>query len=471
MGLLLESVKCILYSMKMTETPPDFKQKFKEIASSSRFIDILPLISVERLGMGNYYHWEELVYREAPNGLNRDEWWMALKLCRHAQRRKTIIPFGSDSVFWWTMPDLLIKRLHEIDIKAGVTVRPDAEGIVTDASREYLHDTSSLFEAVTSSQLEGAPTTWSDAKHMIRTRSAPRDLGERMILNNYKAMQRIMEIRDQPLTVDVIKELHYMLTQNTLDKPDAAGRYRREDEFVRVADDETIFHVPPHASRLPADMEALCAFANGESEDEVYMPDIIRAVVLHFWLAYEHPFCDGNGRVARALMYWSLLRSGYSIFEFVSISNILKKAPSKYVRAFTYTETDEGDLTYFLLHQTEAIVRALDEFQSYVKRKARKIRNAESLLDGGRFSLRERTVLVRALRNPGYPIRISDCQQWCTVSYATARSVMMGLQSKGLVEMRKEGYAFAYYPVSNLSDKLNECRLRGEARDTMENIG
>jgi hypothetical protein len=48
---------------------------------------------------------------------------------------------------------------------------------------------------------------------------------------------------------------------------------------------------------------------------------------------------------------------------------------------------------------------------------------------------------------------------------------MMGLQSKGLVEMRKEGYAFAYYPVSNLSDKLNECRLRGEARDTKENIG
>lgn len=456
--LILESVTCILCDMKMTETPPDFNLKLNEIASSSRFIDILPLLSSERLGMGSYYHWEELAYRDAPNDLNRDEWWIALKLCRHAQSRKTMIPFRSDSVFWWTMPDLLIKRLHDIDIKAGVTVRSDAKKIVADSSTEYLRGISSLFEAVTSSQLEGAPTTWSDAKRMIRTKSAPRDLGERMIFNNYKAMQRIIEIRNQPLTVDVIKELHYTLTENTLDKPDTAGRFRREDEFVRVADDETIFHLPPHASRLSADMAALCAFANGESVDGMYMPDIIKAIVLHFWLAYEHPFCDGNGRVARALMYWSLLRSGYSIFEFVSISNILKKAPSKYVRAFTYTETDEGDLTYFLLHHSEAILRALDEFHAYIKRKAQKIQDAESLLDGGRFNQRERAVLVRALRNPGYPIRIADCQQWCAVSYATARSVMMGLQNKGLVEMRKESYAFAYYPVSNLSDRLNECR-------------
>lgn len=452
--------KCIICGMKMTISPPDFNQKLKEMASSQRFVDILPLISSQRLGTGDYYHWEELGYRLPPNGLTKDEWWIALKLCRHAQSRKTIIPFGDGSTFWWTMPDLLIERLHEIDVKAGVAVRPDARRIVTDASAEYLRDMSPLFEAVTSSQLEGAPTTWSDAKCMIRTGRKPRDLGERMILNNYKAMQRIVEIKDHPLTVDLIKELHHTLTVDTLDKPDAAGRYRREDEYIRVADDETVFHVPPHASRMAVEMEALCSFANEDGKDGTYMPDIVRAIVLHFWLSYEHPFCDGNGRVARALMYWSLLRSGYSVFEFVSISNILKKAPSKYVRAFTYVETDEGDLTYFLLHQTKAILRALDEFKDYIGRKARKIQDAESLLKGSRFSLRERTILVQALRNPGYPIRISDCQTWCAVSYATARSDMIKLQNHGLVEMRKEGNAFVYYPVSNLIDMLEACRKK-----------
>ena len=153
MDLFFVLGKCIICGMKMTISPPDFNQKLKEMASSQRFVDILPLISSQRLGTGDYYHWEELGYRLPPNGLTKDEWWIALKLCRHAQSRKTIIPFGDGSTFWWTMPDLLIERLHEIDVKAGVAVRPDARRIVTDASAEYLRDMSPLFEAVTSSQL------------------------------------------------------------------------------------------------------------------------------------------------------------------------------------------------------------------------------------------------------------------------------------------------------------------------------
>ena len=441
-------------AMKMTEAPPDFSLKLKEFASSVRMMDILSFVSSHRVGLEEYYHWEELAYRTAPDGLARDEWWVALKLCRHAQRRETTIPFGANASFWWTMPDLLVKRLHEIDIRSGVSVRHDARNLVNDATAQYLRETSPLFEAVTSSQLEGAPTTWSDAKRMIRTGRAPRDVGERMILNNYVAMQRILANYDQPLTPDFILELHRILTRDTLEKPDAEGRYRRDDEYVRVADDETVFHVPPPASRIAADMEALCAFANGKGNVGAYMPDVIRAVVLHFWLGYEHPFCDGNGRVARALMYWSLLRSGYSVFEFVSISSILKKAPSKYVRAFTYVETDEGDLTYFLLHQSEAILRALNDFHSYVRKKERAMHDAESLLAGCGLTLRQKTVVARALRNPDEPVRIADCQRMCGVSYATARSDMIQLERRGFVAMRKEGNAFVYYPVAGLMDKI-----------------
>ena len=449
-----EEENAMICAMKMTETPPNFSLKVRELASSSRMIDILPMISSHRIGIKDYYHWEELAYREAPNGLTRDEWWVVMKICRNAQRRETSIPFGADSTFWWTMPDSLIKRLHEIDVKSGISVRHDARKIVNDATEKYLRETSPLFEAVTSSQLEGSPTTWSDAKRMIRTGRAPRDVGERMILNNYQAMQLILEKYEQPLTTDFILELHRILTHDTLEKQDAEGRYRRADEYVRVADDETVFHVPPPASQLAADMEALCAFANGYGNDGMYMPDIVRAAVLHFWMGYEHPFCDGNGRVARALMYWSLLRSGYSIFEFVSISNILKKAPAKYVRAFTYVETDDGDLTYFLLHQTDAILRALDEFRSYVRKKEQAMHAAESLLDGCDLTLRQKTIVARAIRNPGESFRIADCQRICGVSYATARSEMIQLQQAGLMEMRKQGNAFVYYPMANLLEKL-----------------
>ena len=68
-------------------------------------------------------------------------------------------------------------------------------------------------------------------------------------------------------------------------------------------------------------------------------------------VGYDHPFADGNGRTARALFYWSMLRSGYWLAEFISISHILRKAPAQYGRAYLFTETDGGDTTYFLIHQ------------------------------------------------------------------------------------------------------------------------
>ena len=89
------------------------------------------------------------------------------------------------------------------------------------------------------------------------------------------------------------------------------------------------------------------------------MHPAIRAIILHFWLAYDHPFIDGNGRTARALFYWLMLRHGYWLFEFISISEIILKAPVQYGEAFLYTETDQNDLTYFIIHQTEVIRKSM----------------------------------------------------------------------------------------------------------------
>lgn len=440
--------------MKMTETPPDFSSLLRNIAGSRRIFDVLPDISGNQQVDAGYFHWEELRRRTPPNDLTTEEWWCAIKLGRHAQKRKLPIPYGENGFFWWTMADSLIQRLHEIDIRSGVVVRNDSRPLVEYTAR-HSRETSPLFESVMSSQLEGSPTTWADAREMIRTGRKPRDVGERMTLNNFRAMREIVRTHDAPLTPRFILELHGILTEDTLEKHDAAGRYRTDGENVRVADGEgTVFHTPPPASRLPGDMEKLCAFANGALETGSYMPDIVRAILLHFWIGYEHPFVDGNGRTARAIMYWSLLRSGYRLFEYVSISNILKRSPSKYVRAFTYAETDEGDATYFLLHQTEAILRALDEFKAYAERKARETENAELALANSGLTLRQRTIAAYAMRHPGKPVFIADGQRLCGVSYATARIDLMALERLGFVEMRKEGHSFAYYPVSGIGEGI-----------------
>lgn len=97
----------------------------------------------------------------------------------------------------------------------------------------------------------------------------------------------------------------------------------------------------------------------------------MKAIILHFMLGYEHPFRDGNGRTARALFYWFMLKSGYWPFEYISISTLLKEAPMQYGRSYVYTETDAFDLTYFVIYQLRVIERAMQAFMTYFEAKGK----------------------------------------------------------------------------------------------------
>jgi Fic family protein len=162
-------------------------------------------------------------------------------------------------------------------------------------------------EAITSSQLEGAVTTREVAKKMLAEGRKPRDRSERMIANNYVTMRRIVELKDKPLTPELVFQVHREISEDALDIADGAGRFRRAEEDINVSDMEgTVFHTPPRAGELPARLQSMCDFANGVTPGFFVHP-VIRGIILHFWLAYDHPFVDGNGRTARALFYWQML--------------------------------------------------------------------------------------------------------------------------------------------------------------------
>ena len=143
-----------------------------------------------------------------------------------------------------------------------------------------------------------------------------------MIVNNYRALQFMRDGMPDELTPASVLELQRILTDGTLDNPDAAGRLQRpDDERIAVVDstDGSVIHRPPPADQLPARLQALCDFANeGEGPDQFIHP-VVRAILLHFWLAYDHPFEDGNGRTARALFYWYMKTRGYWLVEYLSI--------------------------------------------------------------------------------------------------------------------------------------------------------
>ena len=311
-------------------------------------------------------------------------------------------------------------------------------------------------EAITSSQLEGAAVTRQVASEMLRTGRRPRDADERMILNNYLTMRRIRDLRDQPLTPELIFELHRRVTDGTLEKPDASGRFRRADESIKVVDEieGTVYHEPPAAEELPARLEAMCAFANGAAPDYFVHP-VVRAILLHFWLAYDHPFWDGNGRTARALFYWCMLRHDYPLFEFISISQILLRAPVKYAEAFLHTETDENDLTYVLLHQAGVVREAVASLRDYLTEKRAELSRASVCLRGvAGLNHRQQALLMHALREPHTRYLITGHQRSHNVTHQTASNDLYDLVERGLLTVLPTGRPRIFLAKSDLAEKL-----------------
>lgn len=441
--------------MKIPQTPPNWMSLVDKIPESRRKD---AYAQRQKWSIGDkYLHWNELRRRPAPTGFSHEEWWYVLKLTRSAGYRAIGLNDTKGRKFSFGQPNTLTELLHQIDRGLGLAIGLP-EAVAHSATRDRYVVNTLIEESITSSQLEGAATTRAVAKEMLRSGRPPRDKSERMILNNFLTMQRIRDLQQTPLTPELVFELHRRVTAGTLDKEDAAGRFRLPEENIRVIDDiaGTEYHVPPPASELPARLEAMCAFANGEAPDYFIHP-VIRGIILHFWLAYDHPFYDGNGRTARALFYWSMLRHEYQLFEFISISEILLRAPVRYAEAFLHTETDDNDLTYFILHQAEVIREAVKSLRAYLEQKKRELTTASECLRGVQdLNHRQQALLLHALRVPSTEYLIAAHQRSHGVTHQTARDDLFGLVEQGLLTVRQLGRGYRFRAPNDLGDKLGK---------------
>jgi Fic family protein len=440
--------------MRMPKQPPNLDLIWTKIREDpERFFRIYELIR-ELPTAGRYLHWDKLRYYKPPEGYSHEEWWYALK--RERQFLFKAIPSRdkSGTLFKYLIADPIPEMLHKIDQGAGGFIQmPDP--ITNPDTKDQYYINSLIQEAIASSQLEGAATTREIAKEMIKTGRVPRDKSEQMILNNFQTMRRIGRLKNEPLTKQLVFYIHQIITDKTLKDKTATARFRKADERIVVGDMyNEVFHDPPSAQQLKERMEAMCDFANGKSPAGFVHP-VIRSIILHFWLAYDHPFVDGNGRVARALFYWSMLHHGYWLFEFISISQIILKAPARYGKAFLYTETDDNDLTYFILYQLRVIHRAIKELHEYIKRRTERLQAIERELRGvAGLNHRQRSLVSHALRHPYQQYTIRSHQTSHNVVYQTSRLDLLDLENRGLLTSLKIGKTWYFTPVSDLEEKL-----------------
>lgn len=453
--------------MKIPATPPDHQQSVDAVFAqiTSQATDIKPNWSrlLGAIGAtdnkGRYLHWDDLRFRPAPEGIDPKLHWILVKVARTLQAKTTPFEDEKGQPFTFVQTDYIISCLHKIDSETcgGVQFAGFAP---TDQEAERFLVKSLIEEPFNSSLLEGAATTREEAKRLIRQNKRPQTIGEKMVLNNYRAIEFIKKQKNEVLTIPLIHELHRIITRGTLENPAKAGVFRADSDEINVVDeiDNTILHKPPAAANLEGRVQQICDFANSESDGAAFIHPIIRAIIIHFMLAYEHPYVDGNGRTARALFYWSVLRDGYWLLEYVSISRIINTAPIKYGMAFLYTETDKNDLTYFLYHQLDVILRSIHDLGIFVKKKQEEVQKLSAALGSEKLrdslNHRQLALLHDAIRSPQAVYTINDQLKIHSVSYLTARTDLERLVGLEFLNKQKRGNTSYYRPVRGLPNKI-----------------
>ncbi len=395
-----------------------------------------------------YVNWEVFRHYSFPAGFTAEQGWALLKMSQRLGTEITPILDKEDKSFSYNLTKGLYKRLSFIDTHAAGLVQ-SLSGI-TSTQRDQLLMSSITEEAIASSQIEGANTSRKVAKEMLYSGRKARTTSEQMIINNYQVMQLLADLKDENLSEEVLLDIQRKITHQTLENPEDAGRFRRDEDNIAVMDKITgeIAFDPPQEEEMRKELKKLIAYANGtESGDRDYVHAFIKATILHFWLAYLHPFVDGNGRTARALFYWYLLKQKYWLFEYLAISRIIKTSKKKYDKAFLDTENDENDLTYFIYYITEITCRAIEEMRIYFQKKIQEAEDFKSTAKKiAELNERQVAVLTYFKTNPDKVTNIKHHQVVHGIVYETARQDLMGLTKKGLLVETVKGKKKIYIP-------------------------
>lgn len=381
-------------------------------------------------------------YRAQAIGISKEELWALVKYIRSG----TDVKISEFEHMHFSLTNFMQRQCHEFDMNFGGSwgaskIFPDDK-----ATQELYLVSSIMEEAIASSQMEGASTTREAAKEMLRKKISPKDKSQRMIVNNYNTINFIRDHSKEDLTPAFIMQVHALMTDRALDIEDAAGRFRRQEENIVVGDGITgeIVHIPPEAECLNVFIDRLCAFFNDKSP-AIFIHPVIRGIIIHFLMGYYHPFADGNGRTARALFYWYMMRNDYWLVQYLSISRIIRGSKRAYEKAFLFTEHDSNDMGYFIKYHLDVLNKSFDELRKYLVRKHKEKKKSETLLRLGNITARQAEILNRLIENPDEVLTSMDITSRFGVSAGTAKSDLRNLTEKGYLSeislnKRTKGY-------------------------------
>jgi len=375
----------------------------------------------------DYLYWDKVKYKSKQ--YDPEELWYAVKVSR--LMKSIVLKFG-DYQFKYAITDYIQKSLHYFDLNIGGNLGSDV-GITETDKTKYLIS-SIMEEAISSSQMEGAVTTRKKAKEMLQKELRPKNKSEQMIMNNFVTIQYIIQHKQDDLTPENLLYIHRLISRDTLDKSQEEGMFRINDDIYVVNHSTSeVVHQPPHYEEIPRLLQDLCDFFNTDTRDFIH--PIIKGIIIHFMIGWIHPFNDGNGRTARTLFYWYMLKKGYWLTEYLSVSRIIKDSKNQYENAYLYTENDENDLTYFITYHIKTMEKAFDALKEYIRRKQREVVLAAQFLKIPNVNERQAQVIKLLHEEPDRVLNSKEIENRFQISNFTARSDLKGLEELGFLTM------------------------------------
>lgn len=408
-----------------------------------------------------YLYWDKFKFKKMSSDLSAEELWVLISTYRDILSIKTPIKSKDGKYFSFLKSPSVDEYLHKIDMLVGGNIFPKSK--IPMGDKEIFISRGIIEEAIASSQLEGAHTSRLAAKKLILENRQPSNASEQMIVNNYKAMLILEDqYKDRKLSRELLFEFHSILTDKTIDISEQKRFRKDSDDIVvggQIGSEMYTAHVPPGENFLEKEIDKLIKYANNEL-NEGFIHPVIKAIFIHFWVGYLHPFTDGNGRLERTLFYWYLLQNGYWTFSYLPISTVIKKSPTQYAMAYIYSEQDSYDLTYFFDYHMKKILQSMDEFDDYVQKQLNQNKKIKNMLSTKIvLNNRQKQLLFYFVTEVDATTTTSSYATLNTISRQTAAKDLKFLENEGLIESKREGKYIRYHATEKLTKFIDRVEV------------
>lgn len=283
--------------------------------------------------------------------------------------------YGDDfNVFLQTLEELYYKTLPLLDfddnnivfIENHATVNQSAVKLLLQSQDQHYGIKAAEDEIVATSAIESIDFSRDSVRKILKG-MAPKDEQENRILGIKHGLEFIADTSNK-ITEENIFKLYMMTVGDFLTGDDklAEGNFYRHDTVYVVSDH--VEHSGLDYKKVPEFMKSLIAFVNAEDD----INDLVKAAIIHFYIAYVHPYFDGNGRMARLVHLWFLIQKGYQSALFIPFSSQIEKSRKAYYDAYTAIEENKKysgkiDVTPFVLYFINNVYNRMNDGSATVE--------------------------------------------------------------------------------------------------------